>query len=77
MPKLLEDTLNPAVRPASGRAPSAATIMAEKPGTIRHAEAPALVATDSMGVVAEEDFTAAVAGIGNCGFVIFLAEGDI
>jgi hypothetical protein len=51
--------------------------MAEKPGTIRPAEAPALVATDSMGVVAEEDFTAAVAGIGNCRFVIFLAEGDI
>jgi hypothetical protein len=51
--------------------------MAEKPKTIHHAEAPALVARDCTGVVVEEDFTVVVAGIGNYRFVIFLAEMDI
>jgi hypothetical protein len=48
--------------------------MAEKPETIRHAEAPALVAADSMGVVAAEAFTAAVAGVGNRRSAIFPAR---
>ena len=51
--------------------------MAEKPEAIHRAEAPALVAADSMGVVVEEDFTVVVAGVGNYRFMIFLAERDI
>ena len=76
-PRRLEDTLNPAVRAASTLAPLAATTMAERPGAIHHAEAPASVAAhrvaaaalaaaeDFTAAVAAEDFTVAVAGIGN------------
>lgn len=38
--KRLEDMLHPAVRAASGPAPSAATTMADRPGAFLHAEAP-------------------------------------
>jgi hypothetical protein len=68
--KRLEDMLNPAVRAASARAPSAATTMAEKPGAIRHAEAPA-----SAGE--EERVVEAVAGIDNRSFVGFLIHREI
>jgi len=57
----LEDTRNPAVRAASAQAPSAATIMADRPGAFRRAEAQAWVAEQR---VAAEDLTA-VAGVGN------------
>ena len=40
-PRLLEDTLNPAVRAAFARAPSAATDRADRQEAIRRAEAPA------------------------------------
>ena len=40
-PRLLEDMLNPAVRAASARAPSAATTMADRQGAFRPAEVPA------------------------------------
>ena len=45
----LEDTLHPAVRAASARAPSAATSMADRQKAIRHAEAPASVAESGFG----------------------------
>ena len=57
----LEDTLNPAVRAASARAPSAATTMAERPGAFPRAEAPASV---EEARVAAEDLTAVAAGGG-------------
>jgi hypothetical protein len=58
IPGLLEDMLNPAVRAASAPVPSAATIMADRKGAFRHAEAPAWVETEGpMGAV-EEGFTA-------------------
>ncbi len=60
-PRRLEDTRNPAVRAASAQVPSAATIMADRPGAFRHAEARAWVVEQR---VAAEDFTV-VAGIGN------------
>jgi len=66
-PRRLEDTLHPAARAARARAHSAATAMAEKPGAMRHVEAPAWVAER---VAAEELAVAAVlaavvADIGN------------
>ena len=75
-PRRLGDTVNHTVRAASTLAPLAATTMAERPGAIHRAEAPAsvaarrvaavaLAAEDFMAVVAEEDFTVAGAGIGN------------
>jgi len=59
--------------------------MAERPGAIHRAEAPAsvaarrvagadLAAEDFMAVVAAGDSTVAVAGIGNRGFVMFVAD---
>jgi hypothetical protein len=68
---LLEDTLNPAARAASARAPSAATAMVEMYGASRRAEAPALVAEDSaVGDLAEED-AAGAADVTNQGFFVF------
>jgi hypothetical protein len=49
---LLEDTLNPTVRPGPARALLAATTMADRQGAFRHAEAPASVAEGRV-VVAE------------------------
>jgi len=60
-PRRREDTLHPTAKAARARAPSAATAMAERPGAMRHVEAPAWVAER----VAAEDLTAAVAGAGN------------
>lgn len=57
----LEDSVNPAVRAVSARAPSAATTTAERPGAIRHAGAPAWAAAGAF-TVAVGDFTA-VAGV--------------
>jgi hypothetical protein len=73
-PRLPEDTLHPAVRAASARAPSAATTMEDRQGAIRHAEAPAWVAEQRVAAVvdrvaAEVDLAAAVAGVGNRSFV--------
>ena len=65
---LLEDTQNPAVRPASTRTPSVATTMAGRKRAFRHAEAPASVAVEGSTAVAAEGFTAAVAGVGNRSF---------
>ena len=79
-PRLLEDTLHPAAaRPASARAPSAATLRAERQGAIRRAEAPALVAADSMVVAVAVDsmVAAVVAGIGNCRFILFWVDCEI
>ena len=79
-PRLLEDTLHPAARAASARAPSAATAMADRPGAIRHAEAPASVAERRVAAVdlaAAEDLAAAVAGVGNRSFVMFLVDREI
>jgi hypothetical protein len=59
---LLEDTLNPVVKAVRARALSAATAMAERHGAIHHAEVPASAAAERA---------AAVAGIGNRGFVTF------
>src|SRR5882672_7355369 len=59
---LLEDTLNPAVRAASARVPSATTTMAGRKRVFRHAEVPASAA---------EPRVAAVAGIDNRSFVRF------
>ena len=63
----LEDTLNPAVRAAHARAPSAAMSMADRPRAIRHAEAPAWVAEQrvaaaerEVAVVAEREAAAGV-----------------
>jgi len=69
---LLEDTLNTAVRAASARAPSATTTMADRQGAFHRAEAPASVAEGRRRMVVE-DLTAAVAGIDNQSFVLFLA----
>jgi len=60
--RLLEGTPNHEVRAVPARAPSAATIMADKPDPIHHAGAPVWVAVDSMAVA--EDLAVA-AGIGN------------
>jgi hypothetical protein len=60
--KRLEDMLNPAVRAASARAPSATTTMVDRRGAFRHAEVPA-----SAGE--EERVVAVVAGIDNRNFV--------
>ena len=65
--RLLVATLNPTVRAASARAPSATTTTVDRKGAFRHAEAPASVA--------EEHTVAAVVapvGIGNRSFVMFL-----
>lgn len=72
--KLLEDTPNLAVSPAPARAPSAATIMADKPGPIRHAAAPAWVAEERVGA---EEGAVAVAGIGNQRFIKLQKEREI
>ena len=74
--RLLEDTLNPAVRAASARAPSAATTRADRPGAIRHAEAPASVAERAAAeaglpaAAVAEDLAAAVAAIGKSKAVV-------
>jgi hypothetical protein len=72
IPGQLEDMLNPAVRAASAPVPSVATIMADRKGAFRRAEAPVLVAAKGL-TGAAAGFTAAeaeglmgvVAGIGN------------
>ena len=73
--RLLEGTPNPEVRAVPARAPSAATIMADKPGPIHHAGAPVWVAVDSMGVA--EDLAVAVADIGNQRLINFQRVGEI
>jgi hypothetical protein len=64
-----EDTRNPAVRAGRARAPLAATTVADRPGAIPRAEAPASVAEGR--VVAEEDLAVAAAGIDDRGFTVF------
>ena len=64
--KRLEDMLNPVVRAASARVPLAATTMAERPGVIRHGEAPASVVVEVFTaevLVAEALVAAAEGGI--------------
>jgi hypothetical protein len=73
----LEDTLNPAVRLASGRAPSAATPRADRQGAIHHAEAPAWVAEQCVAAGAEADLAAVGADIGNRSFAMFLGDCEI
>jgi hypothetical protein len=68
--KRLEDMLNPAVRAASARAPSATTTTADRRGAFRHAEAPA-----SAGE--EERVAEVVAGIDNRSFVGFPIHREI
>src|SRR5271157_2464364 len=76
--KRLEDTLHPAVRPAHGRVPSAATAMAGRQRAIRHAAAPASVTEQrkAADLMVAEDLTAAVVatavGTGNRSYVVFL-----
>jgi hypothetical protein len=50
--RLLGDTVNPAVRAVSARAPSAAITMAERLGAFRHAEVPASVVEERVAAVA-------------------------
>ena len=67
-PGLREDTVHPAVRAASARAPSATSRGVDKQGAIRHAEAPALVAEEAVVAVegvAVEGVVAEVVGIIN------------
>src|SRR4029077_2689081 len=71
----LEDTPNPAVRAAEAPARLAAMTMADKPGPIRRAAAPAWVAEER--VVAEEEGALAVAGIGNQRFIKSQKEREI
>ena len=74
-PRRLEDTLNPAVRAGSARAPSAATTMADRQGAFRHVEAPAWVAEQRAPAVAEQRVAAEeehVAGVANRSIVMFL-----
>ena len=76
-PRLLEDMLNPAVRPAPARGPSAAIPMVDKQEAIRHAEAPASVAEPRVAAVARRvaavaERAVAVAGVINRSFVMFL-----
>ena len=59
--RLLEDTRHPAVRPAPARAPSAGTLRADRPGAIRHAEAPALAMEQRAAAEAGLPVAAAVA----------------
>src|SRR5713101_1612367 len=63
--RLLEDTLNPAVRAVRARAPSAGTTMADRQGAFRHEEAPASVA---------EQHVVAAASIANRSFVVVLSS---
>jgi hypothetical protein len=72
-----EDMLNPTVRAASARVPSAATTMADRKEAFRHVEAPASVAAADFTAVEAEGLTAAVAGIGNRIFVMFLVDCEI
>jgi hypothetical protein len=58
---LLEVTLNPVVKAASARAPSAASSAAERPAAFRPAVAPA----SEVGFTGAADFTAAVVVAGN------------
>jgi len=60
-PRRREDTLHPTARVARARAPSAATAMAERPGAMRHVEAPAWAEERVVAVV----LAAAGAGTGN------------
>jgi hypothetical protein len=66
---LLEATLRPAVRAASAQAPSAASGRADRQEAFRHVEGPASVAGEFVAAVEQR---AAVAGVGNRSFVIFL-----
>jgi hypothetical protein len=74
--KRREDTLNPAVRAESARAPSVATIMADRPKAFRHAEAPAWVAERALvEEVAAAVAPTVVAGITDRGFIMFVSLG--
>ena len=65
---LLEGTLNPAVKAACARAPSAVTTVADRPGVFPRAGAPA---SEAEGRVAAQDLAAAVAaGIANRRLVV-------
>jgi len=70
--RLLEGTPNPAVRPARAPAPSAATTMADKPGPIRHAAAPAWLVEERAAAG-----LAVAADIGSQTFVAILAASEI
>jgi len=59
----LEDTLNRVVKAASVRAPSAASVVAEKPAAFPRAEAPA----SEVGFTGAADSTAAVVVAGKVG----------
>ena len=72
---LLGDTLNPAVRAVSARAPSATTTMADRKGAFRRAEVPASAAAE--GRVAAVRVAAAVADTDNRSFVRFLVRREI
>jgi len=73
--RLLEDTLHPAVRKASARAPSAASKRADRQRAIRHGERPASVAEKRVAAVAEgEHRVAEVVGIINQSFVMFSVD---
>ncbi len=81
-PRLLEDMLNPAVRPAPARGPSAAIPMVDKQEAIRHAEARASAAEQRVAAVADlvvavADLAAVVADIGNRSCVLFLVDREI
>ena len=72
----LEDSVNPAVRAVSARAPSAATTTAERPGAIPPAEVP----VSEGALAAAAAFMAVVdtaAGGGNHGFVMLPVELEI
>src|SRR6266481_5319045 len=71
---LLEDTLNPAVRAAFARAPSATTTMADRKGAFRHAEAPASAAEERVAAVRVAEV---VADTDNRSFVGFLIHREI
>jgi len=65
-----EAMLHPAVRAASARAPTAATTMADRPGAIRRAEAPAWAVVVERAVA--EGVAAAVADVTRLSAVMFL-----
>ncbi|MGB9486137.1 MAG: hypothetical protein WCD04_08525, partial [Terriglobia bacterium] len=76
-----EDTLHPAVRAVSARAPSAASRRADRQRAIRHGERPASVVEQRVAAVVEqragavaEEHVAAVVGIINQSSVMFLVD---
>jgi len=77
-----EDTLHPAARAASARAPSAASRRVDRRRAIRHAETPAWVEEQRVAAVEEQRAVAVAeehvaAGAGNRSFVMFLVASKI